>query len=660
MQATRFELAGKAALPNPVAMPATTKRHTLWLVATVAVALVGSAVRLTALDADPPYDLDQAFLTDEGWWAHNARNHALFGQNVMDDFNQGLYAAPLYTGAVRVSYELFGIGLWQTRLVSALSGIVTMICIWLLLASETNRWTAVAGMLIWASDYFALTYDRAAFLEPLPVALVCVALVLFYRSKDGYWGVFGAGVFVAMACFAKMNSVFFVPIIPLAIVVRTWVGGDALRPADARPASTLMGRYVLGGLLCGAGWLVLFVLPRWDAFIAENARLGSENVASGWLLLAMPWSFGIRERAGHLINTGFLAQCVLPVGLSCLWLAHFACRVYVSDLRRALRSLYPLEQGALCWIVGMGLALAFTNHDPDRRYYGLVVPLAILAAHVVVLRRGEVLTVPRLSVDGPCLRGLAVFCTFVVPAVLYLRAPVANIVVSLLQWVPLGAKVGLSTHACCGVAALLITAVGVLLGYPLFRYLAWVRPRIVVVAIAIGAAGIVMETRLYARSAFDFAFTIRDASRELRDYVGPDARVAGGRAPTLLLGSPNRTFSIRNLEFRGLGIINEHQIPRIRPTHCLFGRRIEPSRLPQAVSNYLLGWGTAISNSHRYITLCPRNGRPRFQLTVCAVKPLQHPSDGSPRACHPSFPAGCNSSLAVAPVVSNTLDPSPP
>jgi hypothetical protein len=65
--------------------------------------------RLFRLSADPPLDFQTGYQPDEGAWAHNARQHVLFGRWVMEDHNPGLFAAPLYTLVLEGVYRLAGL-----------------------------------------------------------------------------------------------------------------------------------------------------------------------------------------------------------------------------------------------------------------------------------------------------------------------------------------------------------------------------------------------------------------------------------------------------------------------------------------------------------------------------------------------------------------------
>ncbi len=116
--------------------------------------------RLLFLGADPPQDMHEHFFTDEAWWAHNARNHALFGRWIMDDHNPPLYGAPLYTAVLRGVYGLLGTGLVPTRLLAALSGALACVVLYLGLRLRHPRSEALAPALLLAGSYFAISHGR--------------------------------------------------------------------------------------------------------------------------------------------------------------------------------------------------------------------------------------------------------------------------------------------------------------------------------------------------------------------------------------------------------------------------------------------------------------------------------------------------------------------
>ena len=64
---------------------------------------------------------------DEGAWVHNARNKAIFGSWRVDEWNP-LFIAPVFTGLEYLSFEMFGVGLRQARLVSEIAGVRRCCC----------------------------------------------------------------------------------------------------------------------------------------------------------------------------------------------------------------------------------------------------------------------------------------------------------------------------------------------------------------------------------------------------------------------------------------------------------------------------------------------------------------------------------------------------
>ena len=69
-----------------------------WLAGLLATLLLALALRAVFPVADPPW-LAPIGITwhDEGVWAHNARNKALFGQWQLDQWNP-MFVSPVFTG----------------------------------------------------------------------------------------------------------------------------------------------------------------------------------------------------------------------------------------------------------------------------------------------------------------------------------------------------------------------------------------------------------------------------------------------------------------------------------------------------------------------------------------------------------------------------------
>ena len=88
----------------------------------ILVFLAAVLIRISFLSADPSILLDSGQVGDEGLWVYNARNLALFGKTVEDDFYSDIAAAPVFLLFAFLNFSLFGIGFWQARLISGVFG----------------------------------------------------------------------------------------------------------------------------------------------------------------------------------------------------------------------------------------------------------------------------------------------------------------------------------------------------------------------------------------------------------------------------------------------------------------------------------------------------------------------------------------------------------
>ncbi|MDH3687376.1 MAG: glycosyltransferase family 39 protein, partial [Myxococcales bacterium] len=117
------------------------------------------------LDADPPGAVQRHFLTDEGWWSHDARMHYLFGKWSMDDHNVALLWAPLFTGALRLVFEIGGEGLVQLRLLSVVSGLLTCLLVFGFVRGWHGPRAAFLATLLLGTHFFTLTHHRIGYPE---------------------------------------------------------------------------------------------------------------------------------------------------------------------------------------------------------------------------------------------------------------------------------------------------------------------------------------------------------------------------------------------------------------------------------------------------------------------------------------------------------------
>ena len=107
-------------------MPATDRARAA--AAVLGIVLAALALRTVWLRADPPTYSTGVVWHDEGAWTHNARNQALWGVWVTDNWNP-VFIAPVFTAMEYTAFEIFGVGTWQARTVPVASGLIALLAL---------------------------------------------------------------------------------------------------------------------------------------------------------------------------------------------------------------------------------------------------------------------------------------------------------------------------------------------------------------------------------------------------------------------------------------------------------------------------------------------------------------------------------------------------
>jgi Dolichyl-phosphate-mannose-protein mannosyltransferase len=586
--------------------------------------LLGTAgvLRLFALDADPPVTMSSDFISDEAWWAHNARNHALFGKWVIDDFNQGLFAAPFHTAMIRLSFLVGGVTLEQTRLVSALSGLLSVALVGILLSRALGRRSALAGMAILAFDYFAISYDRVGFVEPLPTCLMTLAATLATAPRHRPLSLFVSGVVSALSVFAKANAIFFMPVLFLFLLTRP----VALQVGDHRSRRRFISHdaviYTAGALICLAAWSVAFVLPNWGEYLLENGRLRDESKIEGILLCVNLFEFGLANEVGIPSYTGFLTQALLPLMLASLWAAHNGLLICRRGLVAQAHFLSSLERLALIWIAGFLPYFVTNSNGADRRFYVFLVPLTILAVHVIGPRRRELLSFERNRGLGWSIPRTTVGVSLLaLPPILYLRVPVARALHPWTETLEIGTKPGLSSTGLAALATAVLGLGCLLLSLLVFRALRKIRLRVGVIATVIVIIFLPLQSLRIARAASGLSFSLKHACEQAHCLVGDESRVVDGSA--LVFGTKSRNLILLDRRWAGYPFFGRRSLPSFRPTHVALGGEHSEIQFAQATRELLSGRGRYVPGTLHIFQFCPDGrGGMRFKIALGEVTPI--------------------------------------
>ena len=342
------------------------------------IALAALALRLAFPRADPPWTTTVGIVWhDEGAWVHNARNKALFGQWSEDAWNP-MYIAPVFTGLEYLSFALFGVGLWQARLVSELTGVASVV----LLACGVRRLAGreaglIAGALL-ATNYVYVMWNRAALMEASMVAFMVAAWYCYLRAQtQPLWGVLAAAC-ALLAYFTKAAAIFFVA----ALAIEAMLILVLVRPGDAGShASRRAAVATLAGLAaCGLVALAVFVVPNWTDYRFYN------------------WQMSVTRKPSYDVRSLMNRVTWFPIVHDIFTRMWFTVVVGVLGLFAALgrwRTLPPPERLLALWI-GLG-ALELLLHDVgNERRFVFFIP-ALVALTAIVLGRDRRLVPEELA-----------------------------------------------------------------------------------------------------------------------------------------------------------------------------------------------------------------------------------------------------------------------
>lgn len=199
-----------------------------------------AALRLFALDADPPPSLDwtSGIWTDEGFYTYAARNAVLFG-GTRDDFHPEVLS-PVLNAVQEAVFRTFGVGLVQARLISVACSLGALAFFGDGLRRVWGPCVALMGLLFLGGDAVFVFYNRLALLETPAVLVVCAAFWAYTLNRPWAWVLVGA-----LAASALAFKTTFLLFLPLPALV--WLMRRAWRP---------LGWYALGVALGAAAyWL---------------------------------------------------------------------------------------------------------------------------------------------------------------------------------------------------------------------------------------------------------------------------------------------------------------------------------------------------------------------------------------------------------------------
>jgi 4-amino-4-deoxy-L-arabinose transferase-like glycosyltransferase len=376
---------------------------------------LGLALRLVFPTADPPaVHTVGTFWVDEGAWVASARNRVLFGTWQLNQWNP-LHVSPLFTGLVTLSYTLFGVGTWASRLPSMLLGAGLPLLAFATLRHEDRQGAWIAALFM-ATDYTLVSFARVAMLETTMVTLLAAAawcLAEGLRDLPGQgdgrkiW-LFASGVVSVVSVTAKASAFFFPIGLTLALAGLALLEGFGT--SQGKKYRAALAWYLFGCAVMVSLWAILWILPTWQEYAfyqfrhyaADRVTLSVRGIGANVLLF--PISKTIFARMPVATVFGVVATITLLAAMT---------QRLVSDSRRSLERtgratstvvqatrfrLSPVDVAHASWLwLGVATIIAFDTYA-THRYVMVLPPLILLAARGI---SGGLSGTGRQPVGGP-------------------------------------------------------------------------------------------------------------------------------------------------------------------------------------------------------------------------------------------------------------------
>lgn len=128
------------------------------------------------------------------------------------------FLAPYF---ISVSYEIFKPSIYASRLVSAISGFLTIILIFLISRKIFNEKTALIAMIIYSVFPLSVIYTRTVYLDSLLTFLIAVFLFLYlqFNEKKKCFLAISLGIVLALIMLTKLDGPLMLIFLFLALII---------------------------------------------------------------------------------------------------------------------------------------------------------------------------------------------------------------------------------------------------------------------------------------------------------------------------------------------------------------------------------------------------------------------------------------------------------
>jgi len=272
------------------------------IAAAVFVILFSIGLRVNAPNADLPSHLtfSGSILTDEGNQCHNSRSKALFGEWFPDDWRITNYN-PVLPWIKYAIFKIFGVGLWQVRLVNYIFAALSILFFFFTLKSyfrEKFKF-ALLGTLLLGINFLYVMYNKIGTFETSIIFWMILTMYFLekFRSERNGIFLFLAGASTSMTFIFKTITayVFPIPFIAYILMLLFNPAKDITERIPLRQAGKHILFIILGIFALLIPWYFFHYLPNKEWIISSPGQFMGNLIFPKSLkmafnnFLAFPW-----------------------------------------------------------------------------------------------------------------------------------------------------------------------------------------------------------------------------------------------------------------------------------------------------------------------------------------------------------------------------------
>lgn len=327
--------------------PSLTRQDILWM---LGLAIFGVVIGAYCLQGLP-----DSLMGDEGNFWTAARDIATGA------FKPPIFAVGVYTFPILCSYlqalalEVFGINLWGWRFCSVLSGVVTILPLYLLAREAFNRKVAIASSIALLVSPYYLAFARLGYNNIQALFITSLALYWLYigLNRDSHLYLFLAGCASGLGFYTYFSArVAF--LIGIGFIGLMWLG----RKIKFRQAAFAMTLLVFGALLISGPYLVYGISHDASGMGYKTLESAFFNIFNGELFYSDKELFAVAPPFLINGNTLFFNPKIYLVlivqGLTRTLLA-FHKPGFISE--HFISSSLTGTVGAFFYLIGLGITL---------------------------------------------------------------------------------------------------------------------------------------------------------------------------------------------------------------------------------------------------------------------------------------------------------------